>query len=169
MRIKYHPLNGNYSCANAVLILHSKLLGDDEPDISDAVKNIKIMKKLNTQLLNWRLVTTVHALQSLSFFWNAIANWFKSKIIQLIFTRLCSDLRDNFPDRVIDIRAFKDVHNCHNSADRGAEDKISWRSMCVPFDDKTLGWNLLKEWEPIMVLVMKINQIDFFRKVVQFL
>ena len=43
-------------------MLQSKLLGDNKPDISDAAKNLKIMKQLRTQLLNFILVTTVHVL-----------------------------------------------------------------------------------------------------------
>ena len=40
----YHPLNGKYLHANSVLMFHSKLLGYNKPKISDAVKNLEIMK-----------------------------------------------------------------------------------------------------------------------------
>ena len=62
-----HLTNGNYSCANAVLMFPSYLLGKNKPDIGYAEKN-QILKQFNPKLLDWKLVTAVHVLQLMPFF-----------------------------------------------------------------------------------------------------
>ena len=88
--------------------------------------------------MNWSLVYAARMLQLMSFFWNSIVNFFKSKLIGFIVTQSLNDLKDKFPDSIAGTRVLKDTHDWHNSSDRATEDEISWRSPHAPFDEKTL-------------------------------
>ena len=59
----------------------SSLLGNDKLEISNAEKN-PIPNELNTDLLDYNLVTVDHVFEIMTFFWNAIVNEFKCLVIE---------------------------------------------------------------------------------------
>ena len=68
----------------------------------------------------------------------------KSKIIELIATQLCNYIKEKFPYSVTDARTLQDTHDWHNYVDGAVRDKVAWRIMRVPFDDKSFGMKLIK-------------------------
>ena len=120
------------------------LLGDNKPDVSDADFFNPMLNELNTDLLDCNLITFYHVFEIKTLFWNAIANEFKSLVIEGIIVQLRDDLKLKHPDSVAAIRTLQDVHDGHNSVNGAVGNEISWKSTHVQFYDKDYGLNIAK-------------------------
>ena len=132
-------------------MLPSKLLRDKKPDIGDA-DFFQMLKKLSPESLDWKLFATDHALQLMTYSWNDIVSQLKRKVIHLIMTQSCNDLKKKFTFSVTDERALQDAHDWHNSVDGAVEVETSWRSTHVHFYDKNFGLSLIEDMKADYVI-----------------
>ena len=79
---KCHPKNDWCIFANMDFAIPKTLLGDSNPDFTEATKHLPKLQGLNKDLLDWRFVTVEHVHKIMTFFWRAIVNKFESNAIE---------------------------------------------------------------------------------------